>query len=252
MLSTAWMTVSSRASPRSNCVAVSTNGPDAGDRSTATSTFSNAEPSPVSSPDTTRVGRFVRRSTRSATDGRRNRAQPVRRSVPMTIRSTGRASACSTMISAGSPCCSAIRTFTPAASARSRRSVERWSRSAARNENRRFEGTAWSKVQLRARSLRERQCALEGPVRAVPGIQCDENAIVNHCLASGLSREQIGDPRARRVNHSKSVRYGAGPRTEPFQIETSFLVEMPRQGCSATHPLQRRLSGIILGRFVTR
>ena len=66
---------------------------------------------------------------------RRYEAEPRVLSAPITIKSTARAFAWMSMISAGSPCCSTVRTTTPACSARLRSSAVRSSRWVAPTEN---------------------------------------------------------------------------------------------------------------------
>ena len=91
---------------------------------------------------TTNVGLVARRNTRSAIDDRRNHFEPRVRSAPITIKSTARELACRSMIPGGSPCCTTVRTVTPACSARLLSSEVRSRRLLAPTENAWFAGTA--------------------------------------------------------------------------------------------------------------
>ena len=80
-------------------------------------------------------GHAAPRSTRSPTDPSRKRCHPRRRLDPRTTRSAFFALACSTIVRAGSPCCSTVRTGTPSRSARSRRLARSLRRSLCCHEN---------------------------------------------------------------------------------------------------------------------
>ena len=82
------------------------------------------------------TGHAARRSTRSPTDPSRNRRQPRRRLDPRTTKSAFLELACNTIVLAGSPCCSTIRTRTPWRSARCRNLVSSSRRSLCCHENR--------------------------------------------------------------------------------------------------------------------